>query len=241
MKKRFFRPYVGRDYYRGFDNGKKVLVLGASHYCAYNEDSTKFNCPVWHECTSLERKDSSPFNEACPYYREMNGNTKKLEDCTINELNHFLDGDEYTSYRNFTNLMMVKFNIGNEQSVWDRLAFANYVQYFVPYVTTPNQTRSDMVNFEAFMETVDELNPDIVIVWGTKIPEHFSRGYIQKLVPVLEKQKNGYFWKLELNKHKIIIVNPYHPSDWGRAWSGNAGRFVDAFKYALNTPYDGEY
>ena len=36
MTKKFFNPYIGIHYQDGLINDKKVLVLGASHYCTYN-------------------------------------------------------------------------------------------------------------------------------------------------------------------------------------------------------------
>ena len=38
MKQIQFLPWVGRDYVRGI-NGKHVMVLGESHYCANNEEA----------------------------------------------------------------------------------------------------------------------------------------------------------------------------------------------------------
>lgn len=43
MDKFFFKPRVGAYYDTGLINGIKVMILGASHYCLYNEKSTEFN------------------------------------------------------------------------------------------------------------------------------------------------------------------------------------------------------
>lgn len=76
-------------YHVGIYNGKKVLVLGASHYCIYNSDSDKYNYPVWDLCTSMEKKDSSTFNETCSCYKEHFIDAK-LEDSASLELKNNL-------------------------------------------------------------------------------------------------------------------------------------------------------
>ena len=57
----FFKPYVGTFYNEGI-HGKKVLVLGASFYCCKTE------CPYYKNCTNEDLKDSSPYDELCPFY-----------------------------------------------------------------------------------------------------------------------------------------------------------------------------
>lgn len=118
MGNRFFNPYKGKNYHIGFcNNGKKVLVLGASHYCTYNNDSKKFNFPVWDLCTSKEKKDSSAFNETCPYNEEYHID-EKLENSARLELGNFLDYDNFPTYQNFTKVLMDNFHhIVDKQSV----------------------------------------------------------------------------------------------------------------------------
>ena len=57
----FFKPYVGTFYNEGI-HGKKVLVLGASFYCSISQ------CIYHKDCTNENIKDSSPFDDICPYY-----------------------------------------------------------------------------------------------------------------------------------------------------------------------------
>ena len=230
MENRFFKPYKGNGYHMGFFNGKKVLVLGASHYCTYNNDSKKFNCPVWDLCTSKEIKDSSVFNATCPYNKEHHID-EMLENSARLELENFLGDDNYTTYQNFTMALMDSFNFADKQSVWDRLAFVNYVQYFLPSTETPVQTKDDLRNFDALLKTIDELSPDIIIIWGTKVTNHFRKNYIKKKVSKLDVQLDDHFWKLEYGKHKIIIVNSFHPSDLHGHWTRDLHQFINKFKF----------
>ena len=43
MNKFFFKPRVGAYYDTGLINGIKIMILGASHYCLYNENPQNLN------------------------------------------------------------------------------------------------------------------------------------------------------------------------------------------------------
>ena len=236
MANRFFNPRVGTHYQKGFINGKKVLVLGASHYCLLNSPEKGFVCPVWEECTSREIRDSSKFNTCCPAY-EANGWIKeygvKLEDSAQIEVDIFFDApSSYKTYSNFTNFIIDYFGFIDAEEVWDRLAFVNYVQYFLPTTATPSFDEGDIKNFEAFLQTLQELHPDIIIVWGTKTRDHLKKSYIQNMVDKLTMRENNYFWDLDYKGKSYIIVNCWHPSDYFR-WHGSLDNFYKALKEVL--------
>lgn len=235
MKPRFFNPWVGKHYEQGFMNGKKVLVLGASHYCLCNDQSEDFHCPVWGDCTSTETRDSSNYNTCCPAYinNRWVEDGIKLEDDTITEIENFFDvPSSYKTYSNFTNFIIDYFGINDAEDVWNRLAFVNYAQYFLPTILTPAFDEKDVRNFEAFLLTLQELKPDIVIVWGTKTRDHFRKQYIQKMVSKLTMRENDYFWDLDYKGNTYILVNCWHPSDHFR-WHGSLDNFYDALKEVL--------
>lgn len=237
MTKKFFNPYIGTRYQEGLINNKKVLVLGASHYCLYDSSSKTFNCPVWEECTSCKSKDSSKFDLCCPYYHSIGWYDQydyvKLSNSPRIELENYLSDGGYVTYDNFTQCLINLLNFPDEQYVWDRLAFVNYVQYFLPTITTPTLTREDIICFEALIEYVNQLKPDIIIAWGTKITDHFKHNYIKSLVDKLEVRINNYFWDFENNGHKCIIINPYHPCDVWNNWSKNIKGFQSALTEIL--------
>lgn len=239
MTKRFFNPYIGSHYQDGLINNKKVLVLGASHYCLYDSSSKTFNCPVWEECTSYESKDSSKYDLCCPYYKSLGWyelyDYVQLSNSPKIELENYLSDGGYDAYNNFTLCLLDLLNIPDAQSLWERLAFVNYVQYFLPTPTTPSLTNADIGSFEALIEYIEKLKPDIIIVWGTKITDHFNHNYIKKLVNRLEVRTDNYFWDYENNGHKCLLLNPYHPCDtppWNY-WSKNIDSFRNAFSVAL--------
>lgn len=77
----FFVPWIGRNYKEGL-KGKKVLVVGASHYCnnsnicihqakkcsnSYDKNKCRLGCKYFQECTSGKTKD---YNDKCAWMKE---------------------------------------------------------------------------------------------------------------------------------------------------------------------------
>lgn len=239
MTKKFFNPFVGSNYKNGLVNGKKVLVLGASHYCLYGPNSEIYNCPVWEECTSVETRDSSKFDLCCPYYESIGWYIQyeyvKLSNSPRIEIENFISDGGYVSYDNFTHCLLNLLHFPDVKSLWERLSFVNYVQHFLPTPTTPTLTKEDIGCFESLIEYIDQLKPDIIVIWSTKTTNHFDHRYIQTKVDRLEVRDDNYFWDYENNGHKCLTVNSYHPCNtapWYN-WSKNIDSFRNAFKFAL--------
>ncbi len=225
---RFFTPAVGSKYNEGI-RGKKILVLGASFYCQ------KTDCKFFKECTSVEKKDSSKFDSICPEYVAQN---KKLHD----EPGYCVDG-ELATYTKFTNVIGKYLNTNDSHEVWKHLSFTNYIQFFLPVNIDKNgktsfrQTMlSDMSerDFGAFIETLHELKPDIVIIWGCVINTRirWENEYVTDK-EMLDKTE-GYLCHMQLpgSNHKIALVNPYHPSY--PKWYDHVKTFEKYLEKALN-------
>lgn len=229
MGNRFFNPFVGIDYNIGIHKGLKLLILGESHYCPYNSDSKVYNCPNWNTCTSIKTKNSSQFNKSCPYYNNKSHRVL-LEDSSIDEIQNYIEGSDNPSYNNFFGFIGEYFGYNDKALLCNHLAFSNYVQYFQGSYITPPQTIGDVRNFESFLETLEELTPNIIIIWGMPIINHFKKRYIQKKVQHLSVRNNIYFWDLKYNNKQYIIINCYHPCNIHLWWSNN----LQAFKAALD-------
>lgn len=210
--KRFFIPYIGDKYEIGI-NGKKVLVLGASFYCL-NKD-----CDFFADCTDYDKKDSSAYNYDCP---------SKDGDELRNQPTDTPNNRVYSTF-----IKSLQQFVETEVDAWERVAFTNYVQFYVPTTDTYDYYLSDR-DFDAFIETVKELQPDVVVVWGTVINKA-----IRDNSYVINKQEAvgtcGYLWHLEgipeVN-HRITIVNCYHPSSrW--YWHKESDNLTKYLKQAL--------
>lgn len=216
MDDRFFQPFKGTEYDKGI-SGKKVLVLGASFYCTIKD------CKFFNECTSPDNKDSSKFNDQCPYYVNSNETTLLNEEPT-NSIWSYI-----RTYKIFAKYMYQFFteidDIGeyDYDTVWERLAFTNYVQFFLPTTDTYSCYLSQR-DFDALIKTIQELKPDVIIAWGLPVtaevrdkPEH--KDYFTDL-DLLPKTEN-YLCHMKVPgvEHEIAYINCYHPSSrsyWGQ-------------------------
>lgn len=218
---RFFTPYRGKDYQKGILN-KKILVLGASFYCLNNW------CKYFKECTDRTKKDSSAFDLICPENSKINRNLHDQSTYNIE--------DGYDTYDNFASAFDEY--LDENERFWDKVAFTNYIQFFLPTMKTERSDLSER-DFNAFYETIIELQPEIVIIWG---------GIINTRL----KEKNPYITdKMELNrtdfylchikvpeiKHEIGLINCYHPCDMYKYWSREITKFKSYFKTLVSVQF----
>ena len=129
--------------------------------------------------------------------------------------------ENYPAYQRFEKLMREVVGCDVED-IWEHLAFTNYVQFFVP---TTNTYKSYLSNrdFEAFIETLVELRPDIVISWGMVTIDDVRTN--NKYVIDKEKLSESEWYICHLNvpdiKHFITLFCCFHPSskDWNEDFS----------------------
>ena len=213
--KRFFIPFVGDEYNVGI-NGKRILVIGASFYCV------KKNCPFFKDCTNTEKKDSSLYDLICPF--------KEGDDLKHEPQYAIEDYEQYTVYRNFAQVIQPL--VENDIDVWQRLAYTNYVQFFLPSFRTKKSYLS-LRDFEAFEETVLQLQPDVIITWGVDTISALRDGnpYVFDKDALAESDWYISHMKLPGVDHDIACVNCYHPSS--SAWHKDIDGFLYYIKKAL--------
>lgn len=221
-KHHFFEPYVGNHYKEGI-HGKKILVLGASFYC------NCVKCPFFASCTSVILKDSSEFDSKCPEYKSA-GKQLHLEPGYCVE-------DAPTTYQRFAAYMGKHLGTEDYDTVWEHLAFTNYVQFFLP--ATNGSFRETMWSdlserdFAAFTEVVQQLQPNIVVVWGNVINSALKERN-PYLVDMKELQETEYYvCHLDVPgvNHPVAVINPYHPSSG--AWYSDREKFDNYFSNLL--------
>ena len=224
MKARFFTPHIGSKYWEGI-NGKKILVLGASFYCPKQE------CPYFFKCTDVNIKDSSEYNLICPEYCHQG--------LILQDEPSYCIEDGPRTYRIFANKMNKALFDGelDYENFWEHFAFTNYVQFFLPakkgsFRQTHWSDLSDR-DFDAFVETLKEIKPDIVIIWGTIIngalKEHNKYVTDRKTLP----KTGGYICHMTIpgTNHETALINPYHPSS--SAWHNCFNDFEKYLKELL--------
>ena len=199
MKSRFFEPYVGPNFNEGI-NGKKVLVVGASFYCPKE-------CQFHSKCTNRENKDSSTYDLICPEYNKT-GTTYPLSNTPSYELD-----EEYKTYKRFARAMISCINGEVNENFytdfWGKVAFTNFIQYFLPHWKTLHSDCTDR-DLDALREVIEMLRPDVVIIWGTvtkgQIIERFC--YDSN-----NNETDGYIYHSSAFEHKeVTFLNTYHPS-----------------------------
>ena len=224
MKKQFFKPFVGKYYTRGI-KGKKILVIGASFYC------NRVKCPYFAECTNVDVKDSAPYDNICPEYVDEG---KKLHF----EPRYCVEDYAPQTYQRFASYIGRFLGITDYDTIWQHMAFTNYVQFMLP--ADENSYRGTYLSdlserdYEAFNEVLLELQPDIVVVWGSIINSRLKECN-QYIVDIKELQETNYYvCHLDIPglNHPIVLINPYHPSS--SAWYIAMDEFNNYFFNLIN-------
>lgn len=198
MEKVNFKPWIGVNYANGI-GGKKILVLGESHYC--NELAEGGRC-----CPSCER---CKMNELC--------HTQ-----TIDIVEAFRDNYSGEPYQQ-TFLCFERAVAGHELSqkereeFWDSIMFYNFMQYAQSGPRQPLEQRND--SSEAFREILEEYMPDCIIVWGKRLYGWLPDWNGEKSEITLDNGDKTEVWTYDIKGKKIPAMAVYHPSTpQGKNW-----------------------
>jgi hypothetical protein len=197
----FFKPWIGNLYGRnGSVFNQRILILGDSHYA--------------------DESDLGPIN----HEQSSNFTTGVLSDYLDPEI----QGNWKSTFTKFMN-SFVRDDVQSERSheeLWNSVAFFNYLQ--IPAGATSRQTQHFKYTKEkdrsAFLEVIEELEPDVIISWGNKvwdaIPEDFGYG---TYVPSQEYSRFYYKYPFKGRNLKLIgITHPsaaYTSSDWTKIFT----------------------
>jgi hypothetical protein len=135
----FFDPWIGRNYFAGYENGQRLLVLGESHY--------------------LPKDDPDP----------CESEIKRYTDTTIRDFidKHGPTGNDFagrlhrllTNHRNPTRDQI--------EDAWNRVAYENYIPVLVGRGAVAEKTPEHWQLAKAtFKDRLDKLRPDKVLVLG---------------------------------------------------------------------------
>lgn len=202
MKHVFFEPWIGKDYETGGIFSKKILVLGESHYCGNPECNGK-----------------------CGFRDFPEGG---CEDFTHNTVIGYLNGAKggWTStYLKFEKSLYDASKENNfkerDERIWNSLAFFNFLQVDMVEARKGGTPEDYEEGRKAFLEVINELEPDLIIVWGTtrlynNLPGR-ADGWMDGEEFVVDNWSvpNGYYQLKSGKKSRVIAV--YHPST-GYSW-----------------------
>lgn len=193
----YFLPWVGKDYEKSMF-GKRVLAVGESFYC--KERCTDCGVSQHPQCA-----------------RAVN-----------NRVGYYLDGrDRIIEYERWMNTYL-KFErslVGHEtdsqesHSIWDNFAFYNYLQKAMGDSRIAGTTEQYKSSEEAFSVAMNQLQPDLTIVWGCRLWKKLSfvqTSSINQMYKVDDYIVKNINYNLSNGKlTNIMCVN--HPSsgyDW---------------------------
>lgn len=149
MKNVKFKPWIGKDYHDGNEFGKKILVIGESHYCEDCEDVNESDCPDFTQNLIQKLVDGKTAS--------WTGTFRKFERSLV--------GHETTPEES--------------ARIWNSLAFYNYLQTAVDGPRKAGTPEDYDKSEDAFYEVLNNLQPDAIIVWGvTRMWDNMpSRGW----------------------------------------------------------------
>ena len=104
------------------------------------------------------------------------------------------------------------------REIWESVAYFNFLQVAMTETRTAGTDEDYMEGQTAFLEVINELQPDLIIVWGIRLYGHLpNEGWIQGEPLVVDNYsvKNGYYQLKQGKKSRVIAV--YHPST-GYSW-----------------------
>jgi hypothetical protein len=197
-----FQPWQGKGYRDGIA-GKRILVLGESHYhsCDTPGDS----------CNGL-----SPEDQDARHLR-----------LTMSEVKYWKDNPHSTPL----STAVPKLFEMTKSEFWERVAFYNYVQTFssAARVRPSSEAWSDDIAVASFQEVLDALEPDRILVLGKdlwcSLPSDdrllACRPRAEENLPLLEKIGNrnpvdgvGYWYGCRSGSFALAMPI-FHPASWG--------------------------
>ena len=218
----FFTHRKGRFYEEGL-LGKRTLIVGESHHC-----DKKGKCKFWEQCTSHLTRDSSSFENVCPF------SDVPLSQTTIHDLHeHLYNAATVNSYGRFGRFMANRMGFADsERDFYEHIAFVDLLQFFAPKRSIEPSWITER-DYRALEETVADLNPGILLLWGVNARD-FIKGKDRR--PVLKTGINSdYVFLHNVAGRDRLVINSYHPSNMFQQFSEDEERLEEqvtlAFEY----------
>ena len=106
----------------------------------------------------------------------------------------------------------------DSRKIWDSIAFYNFLQVAMGGAREAGTNQQYRAAAEPFMQVLEELQPDVLIVWGVRLWNNLpNRNWADgpKVSVDGYDVQNGYYTLSSGKKVKVVCV--YHPSvgyDW---------------------------
>ena len=186
MKKVCFTPWIGETCLENGYLGKRILILGESHYC--DED-----------CDLCGARKCDITENVTKRFLDYKKGKREFESWM-------------TTYTKFTNVFLGE-KVNNQTLIgfWNSIMFYNYVQLATsgPRISPSSEAFSN--SKEAFFEVLEEYQPDLIIVWGERLWKYLPNNGIYEEENILDG-KFGKLYNYTISNKKIPAFRIYHPS-----------------------------
>ena len=198
-----FKPWVGKNYQSTGYKGKRILVLGESHYCI---------------------KDLEQGGRCFPYCKKENMHNdcfSKTQD-VMKEFVYEYNGAKYLQ----TFLCFERSVLGKELSqqeredFWQSVIFYNYIQFSQSGARTAPQPEQWAKSELAFKELLEEYMPDYIIVWGARLYGGLPGWDGEESILQVNENAKTKVWTYNIKGKRIPAIKVHHPSaPTGKNWS----------------------
>ena len=153
----YFKPWVGANYR---SSRPRILVIGDSHYCADP-------CPIPGMCGVRSNLPPERMGRCQNFTQSV---TRRYLDSCAGRAE--MEGWMSRTYRSFEKMLLGKDNVSSAESVriWNEIAFYNFVQTAASQEPSNDNYTTEDYNRSTPLaaQVMDELQPDIILVWGAK-------------------------------------------------------------------------
>ena len=195
-----FKPWVGPKYSDGL-HGKKIMILGDSHYC---KDELKEGGVCWPTCVKSKMKTSCNM--------QTNG--------IVEEYLYDYKGQRYLQVFQACD----RAYYGKESSQQEKEDFWNSVMFY-NYFQNSQKGPSKVIEITedaeiAFKEILEEYLPDLIIVWGKRLYNDYLpnwEGLASKIE--IDENKKTDIRTYSIKGKDIHIMEVHHPNrGLGKSW-----------------------
>ena len=181
-----FKPWVGENYETGIHQGKKLMILGESHYCAKPETEATEDITI-----KIIEDLLDPFSEHEGYKNTYT----KFAKAVVGEK---------------------QFSDETKKEFWQHVIFYNYVQTAISGARVSPTTEQFRNSEQAFFEIISQYQPDLIIVWGKRLYNNLPQQGTQlpdlQISQGIYAGESSEVWSYTIGGKTIALLPITHPS-----------------------------
>lgn len=181
-----FKPWVGENYETGIHQGKKLMILGESHYCANPETEATEDITI-----------------------------KVIEDLLDPFSEHEGYKNTYTKFAKSV-VGEKQFTEESKKDFWQHVIFYNYVQTAISGARIAPTTEQFRNSEQAFFEILSQYHPDLIIVWGKRLYNNLPQQGTQlpdlQISQGIYAGESSEVWSYTIEGKTIALLPITHPS-----------------------------